>query len=612
MAGKQGIYVLGVAILDLADLLSSVNGHGAVQNVTLALECRRAGCSPTIHVNVEFLHRDAFPCLEKPPWLENDSDAERDSASSISSSSSSSGKSCDTASNIPKRRDHEKCRIEHTPLRDSPSSAIGSRGSRSSSPGSWSDSSVPVGQACHSERLKSWIASSTDTAQCTDEARLLSSSKTNRGTGRGQGRWNRSWIPRRSAQRPDKKSSRTGTIPDAAGRVIDGFCIQSPDVGHSYGRQQNGMLAAELAMPPLREEPERKGAAGTGNACSYNEQEALERALEQSAALAQGLSGKIAACKAQESNSPHPGSSDGEDSIRSLGDGWFSKKITSRGQDREAYSSFVDAFFASMDQKSSSAGGEAACSTLAVALSCWILRRDGALPTGRGEFDRILRAGCRHWQNLCRSPSNQRKFPDLHFDLDTVLASQQQKIKIAVDHSASYVGFFRAAGVSSEALEDLLDATMPLEDIWREIDMGDRPATYIVGWNDHWFVVHVGKDGYCYLADTLGEKLGEGCDLAFMLRFPPSEPSHIASSSTCSRHLPLHVMDSVEACQHFLQTHYVAATLTQLEKDLRKAESQRGDSFASLPIEDIFRRLQIDFHRVVISRHPSKNAIAFG
>jgi hypothetical protein len=57
-------------------------------------------------------------------------------------------------------------------------------------------------------------------------------------------------------------------------------------------------------------------------------------------------------------------------------------------------------------------------------------------------------------------------------------------------------------------------------------------------------------------------------------------------------------MESVEACQHYIETFYISATLKQLEKDLARSEAQHGDCFATVSVERVFRQLQIDFHCV--------------
>eukprot|EP00951_Prasinocladus_malaysianus_P029896 scaffold278467_cov45-Prasinocladus_malaysianus.AAC.1 len=107
----------------------------------------------------------------------------------------------------------------------------------------------------------------------------------------------------------------------------------------------------------------------------------------------------------------------------SVGRGWFAKQIASRGDASLSVSSWLNVFYASMDQRSSGVGGEAACSSLAVAVSAWILSRQ-TLPVLPGELEDILHEGSRKWRALCSMPQIKQSFPDFHFDLETVLGSQ--------------------------------------------------------------------------------------------------------------------------------------------------------------------------------------------
>jgi hypothetical protein len=145
-----------------------------------------------------------------------------------------------------------------------------------------------------------------------------------------------------------------------------------------------------------------------------------------------------------------------------LGDGWYSKRLTSRGEASMSLSTFVDAFYAGLDQKSSGVGGEAACAPLAMMISRWLLLR-GRLPTAPGELDEIVKAGSRQWQKMCSNRANRSRFPDCHFDLETTLAEQRQKARVTVDASRSYVGFFCPAQITCERLDGLLQGTKPLQ-----------------------------------------------------------------------------------------------------------------------------------------------------
>ncbi|CAK9155543.1 unnamed protein product [Ilex paraguariensis] len=118
-----------------------------------------------------------------------------------------------------------------------------------------------------------------------------------------------------------------------------------------------------------------------------------------------------------------------------------------------------------------------------------------------------------------RTPT--KPFPNKHFDLETVLNADLRPV--AVLPQKSFVGFFGA-----EKFEALKGA-MSFDEIWNEIDRNigenDGPRVYIVSWNDHFFVLKVEDKAY-YIIDTLGERLFEGCNQAFVLKFDDSALMH--------------------------------------------------------------------------------------
>ncbi|CAH8382139.1 unnamed protein product [Eruca vesicaria subsp. sativa] len=154
-------------------------------------------------------------------------------------------------------------------------------------------------------------------------------------------------------------------------------------------------------------------------------------------------------------------------------------------------------FLASIDQRSERAAGESACTALVAVMAHWLGSNRDIIPT-RSEFDSLIREGSSEWRNLCENEEYRERFPDKHFDLETVL---QAKIRpICVVQEKSFVG------------------------IWEEImkhepeESGSEPVIYIVSWNDHFFVLLVDHDAY-YIIDTLGERLYEGCNQAYVLKF---------------------------------------------------------------------------------------------
>eukprot|EP00873_Tetraselmis_striata_P004773 jgi/Tetstr1/425037/TSEL_015502.t1 len=396
----------------------------------------------------------------------------------------------------------------------------------------------------------------------------------------------------------------------------------------------------------VEDEAER---AAKRKAADQDEQQVLDRVLAESARLARGLSGSLLrapshrrhasssssssssasverAPSGDESQQLLGGDIDGADDAddgdecfqlgRAISGGWISARLTSRGEASETVSAHLDLFYGSMDQTSPTADGPAACSCSTLSLSRWILAA-GHVPTQPGEMDAALLEGCRQWRALSAVPTHRAAFPDAHFDLDTVLAAQERgpsgasRVRLLPDRS--FVGFFRPSGLKCEVLADLLDSAMPLADIWAQIGSAQQqPTTYIVGWNDHWFVLHV-SDGHCYLLDTLGQKLFDGCDRAFALRFPPTKPAGEVSESrqlecdpeakaSSSLKLALHELGAAEGCHEFLEKFYTVAPLRQLVSDLNRAIKTHGSWMDSISPESVLRQLQIDFHRVELEQ----------
>mgnify|MGYP000432723094 CR=1 FL=1 len=170
-------------------------------------------------------------------------------------------------------------------------------------------------------------------------------------------------------------------------------------------------------------------------------------------------------------------------------------------------------FFASIDQRSERADGESACTTLVAVIADWLHKNPNQIPI-KAEFDTLIREGSAEWRKLSDLDHYREEFPDRHFDLDTVVKANIRDVVVLQDRS--FVGFFKLDGYN------FLQTAMSFDDIWEaieEIAIGSiEPAIYIVSWNDHFFVFKVDKEAY-YIIDTLGERLYEGCNEAYILRF---------------------------------------------------------------------------------------------
>ncbi|KAI9106509.1 hypothetical protein K1719_022037 [Acacia pycnantha] len=264
--------------------------------------------------------------------------------------------------------------------------------------------------------------------------------------------------------------------------------------------------------------------------------------------------------------------------------GWQKKELMSRDGQAKLNTSV---FFASFDQRSERASGESACSALVTVVAHW-LHSNRDMPT-RPEFDSLITKGSSEWRRLCERDACLKLFPDKHFDLDTVIEANLRPL--VVNHEKSYTGFF-----SPNKFESLKGA-MSFDEIWQEIsrDVVDcEPRIYIVSWNDHFFVLKLEADAY-YIIDSLGERLFEGCQEAFILKFDDSslmyEKAARSNSSSSSslrssekEKLKL-VCSGKDCCREFIKRFLAALPLKYLEDEEKKGS-----------ISNLHRLLQIEFH----------------
>ncbi|XP_057957477.1 uncharacterized protein LOC131150641 [Malania oleifera] len=270
---------------------------------------------------------------------------------------------------------------------------------------------------------------------------------------------------------------------------------------------------------------------------------------------------------------------------------WESKELGSR--DGQAVLN-ANLFFASFDQCSEQADGEGACTALVTVIANWLQSNQGAMPT-RPEFNDLITRGSSEWRKLCSSEAYTNAFPDKHFDLETVLQARLRPLSVRPDKS--FVGFF-----SPEKFE-LLKGRMSFDEIWNEItsNLEDyEESVYIVSWNDHFFVLKVEANA-CYLIDTLGERLFEGCNQAYILRFDESssmcrkvkkeessseERTGVETSDQGQEGEEI-ICRGKDCCREFIKRFLAAIPLSELE-----TEEQKG-TISSLSLH---QRLQIEFH----------------
>lgn len=321
------------------------------------------------------------------------------------------------------------------------------------------------------------------------------------------------------------------------------------------------------------------------------------------------------------------GSSTNRSSISEFGEdsfavgSWESKEVTSRDGLLKLQ---TQVFFASIDQRSERAAGESACTALVAVIADWLQSNQDEMPI-KSEFDSLIRDGSSEWRNLCENKDYIERFPDKHFDLETVL---QAKVRpLTVVQEKSFIGFFHPEGVQEGEL-DFLHGVMSFDSMWDEIShlasdlpCNDESSTvYIISWNDHFFVLKVEHDAY-YIIDTLGERLFEGCNQAYVLKFDkdttiqrlpkekkPSDekpsshkgqPKSLKEAKTEGKHLDSSnepgnddkevevVCKGKESCKEYIKSFLAAIPIRELQADLKKG------LIASTPIH---RRLQIEFH----------------
>ncbi|CAN1306730.1 hypothetical protein LINPERPRIM_LOCUS26889 [Linum perenne] len=227
----------------------------------------------------------------------------------------------------------------------------------------------------------------------------------------------------------------------------------------------------------------------------------------------------------------------------------------------------AEIFFASIDQR-----------TLVAVIADWFQSNCGTMPI-KSQFDSLIRDGSLEWRNLCENETYRERFPDKHFDLETVLQAK---------------------------------GAMSFDSIWDEISSvgcpsNGEPHLYIVSWNDHFFILKIEPEAY-YIIDTLGERLFEGCNQAYILKFDRS--AIIRKMKTSSEHQPVadakdsepSVPDGAivtvseegealcqgkDSCKEYIKNFLAAIPIRELQTDMKKG------LMASTPVH---QRLQIEFH----------------
>lgn len=295
---------------------------------------------------------------------------------------------------------------------------------------------------------------------------------------------------------------------------------------------------------------------------------------------------------------------------------WDQKEVISRDGQMKLQ---TEVFFASIDQRSEQAAGESACTALVAVIADWIQNNQNHMPI-KSQFDTLIREGSLEWRKLCENQTYKDQFPDKHFDLETVLQAEIRSLSVVP--GKSFIGFFHPDGM--EGKFDFLHGAMSFDGMWEEISRAgaqcsdsEPPHVYIVSWNDHFFVLRVDSEAY-YIIDTLGERLYEGCNQAYILKFDRNTSIHKLPGPTTQPLIDqkltgeqqivttgaLEPMNSQaqqinpneeeevicrgkEACKEYVKSFLAAIPIRELEDDVKKG------LMASTPLHC---RLQIEFH----------------
>ncbi|KAI3799432.1 hypothetical protein L1987_34730 [Smallanthus sonchifolius] len=285
---------------------------------------------------------------------------------------------------------------------------------------------------------------------------------------------------------------------------------------------------------------------------------------------------------------------------------WEQKEVISRDSHMKLR---TQVFFASIDQRSERAAGESACTVLVAVIADWFQNNHDHMPI-KSQLDSLIREGSLEWRNLCENEIYRAQFPDKHFDLETIL--EAHLLPLLVVPEKSFIGFFHPEEIQ-EGSFDFLHGAMSFDTMWDEISRVSEPRVYIVSWNDHFFVLKVDSDAY-YIVDTLGERLFEGCNQAYILKFdqntiiyqlPTSESSSDDSNrkSTSETVEPVKdlsenkvICEGKESCKMYLKSFLAAIPIRELQADMKKG------LLSSTPLH---HRLQIEFHYTRLQPPPA-------
>ncbi|KAM3341828.1 hypothetical protein P3S68_026794 [Capsicum galapagoense] len=233
----------------------------------------------------------------------------------------------------------------------------------------------------------------------------------------------------------------------------------------------------------------------------------------------------------------------------------------------------------------------------------------------KSQLDFLICKGSMQWRDLCENKTYREHFPDKDFDLEIVL--EAKVCPLSVVSEKSFIGFFHPEVIEEKEGFHFLHGSMSFYNIWDEISTSAQETprhgdscVYIVSWNDHFFILKVEKDMY-YIIDTLGERLFEGCNQAYILKFDqdttimqaPSESQQSDDKPFCDRKEKTNIKEAANESKIVMSTN--SDDNMQENRVPEKNIIYRGKEYiksflAAIPI----RELQVDVKKRLMASTP--------
>ncbi|KAM3341829.1 hypothetical protein P3S68_026795 [Capsicum galapagoense] len=85
----------------------------------------------------------------------------------------------------------------------------------------------------------------------------------------------------------------------------------------------------------------------------------------------------------------------------------------------------------------------------------------------KSRLDSLICEGSMQWRDLCENETYRERFPDKHFDLETVFEAKVRPLSVVLEKS--FIGFFHPEGIEEEEGFHFLHGSMSFDNIWDEI-----------------------------------------------------------------------------------------------------------------------------------------------